>query len=402
MTRNAIVVMVLLAAYGAATALAQQTASPPDTYPAWLANSYFGFNVGWLGQSFTSRQLEPGFQAASIDEPHIAARVILFGHEFTPHLGAQLTYLRPVQFVQYRDVNGDAVGHSVWTGFGGASLKARAPLAGRTSVYGEAGLGIASRHGFNQNGVPVVRDASHASLLLGAGVEYRLRPSWDLTAGATFIPGNASDHESGALMIDGGFRYTIRPTAAGASAAVAQAGAAAAPFRPNLLQVEYTGAFGYSIVNFLSTTVPIFWNGIVQVDRGVAVHYDRTVFHTGKLFAIDAGTSVGVWRTRTDRQDFYTFSVYPRFTFTPIRTRPVDAYFCYSLAGPTFISSRTLGEADLGSQFTFQDFLGGGVVLGAAKHVVLGVKINHYSNGNLFPENAAVVVPVTFTFGWAF
>jgi len=94
--------------------------------------------------------------------------------------------------------------------------------------------------------------------------------------------------------------------------------------------------------------------------------------------------------------------VYPRFVFMPIRTRSVDAYFCYSLAGPTFISSRTLEGHDLGSQFTFQDFLGGGVFLGAEKHVAIGVKINHYSNGNLFPENAGVMVPVTFTVGWAF
>ena len=72
-------------------------------------------------------------------------------------------------------------------------MKARAPVAGRTSLYGEFGLGIASRHGFDLNGTPAVADASHAAPLLGAGVEYRVRPSWDLTAGATFIPGRASD-----------------------------------------------------------------------------------------------------------------------------------------------------------------------------------------------------------------
>ncbi|HEX6463261.1 MAG TPA: acyloxyacyl hydrolase [Vicinamibacterales bacterium] len=397
MLRNSIIVMVLTAC-GWTPAFAQQPENAAGAYPAWLANSYFNVNVGWLGQSFTSRQLEPGFQVASIDESHVAARVVLVGHEFTPHLAAQLTYIRPVRFVSYRNVNGDATGHSVWTGFGGATLKARAPLAGRSSIYGEAGLGIASRHGFSKNGVPVVSDASHASLLLGAGIEYRLRPSWDLTAGATFIPGNASDRESSALMIDSGFRYTMRQ----AAATSAPAAEGVAPFRPSLLQVEYTTAFGYSINTFLSTTVPIFWKGAVQVDRGVAVHYDRTVFHTPRLFAIQAGTSVSVWRTRADAEDFYTVSVYPRFTVTPIRSRAVDAYFCYSLAGPTVISSRMLDERDLGSRFTFQDFLGGGVVLGTAKHVVLGVKINHYSNGNLFPENAGVMVPVTFTFGWAF
>jgi len=383
----------------ALTLKAQQTSSRP--YPAWLRNSYVSVNVGVLSQSFTARQLEAGFQAAAVEEPRTAVRVVLFGHEFAPWLAADITYMRPVRFVTYHDVNGDEVGHHVWTGFGGASLKLRAPIASRTSIYGEAGLGIASRHGFGVAGTPAVADASHAGPLVGAGLEYRVRPSWDLAAGATFIPGRASDRESAALMIDGGFRYTVRQ--ASESADVSQGFTPDSLFpRKRLLQFEYTTAFGYAINTALSTNVPIFWKGDVQVDRGVAVHYDRTVFHTSSVFAIDAGTSVSIWRTRADADDFYTLSVYPRFVFIPIRTRTVDAYFCYSLAGPTFISSRTLDGRDLGSQFTFQDFLGGGVVVGGAKRATIGVKINHYSNGNLFPENAGVMVPVTFTFGWAF
>src|SRR5579872_744493 len=187
-----------------ALALMVGARSPSPAYPAWLVNSYFSVNVGSLRQSFTARQLEPGFRATAIAEPHVAARVVLFGHEFTPWLAAQITYMRPVQFVTYRDVNGDATGHHVWTGFGGASVKARVPLVGRTALYGEAGLGIASRHGFGVHDTAVVADASHAAPLLGAGVDYRVRPSWDLTAGATFIPGRARDRESGALMIDAG------------------------------------------------------------------------------------------------------------------------------------------------------------------------------------------------------
>ena len=385
-----------------ALALALRAQSTPRAYPAWVSNSYFAVNVGSLSQSFTARQLEPGFEAASIAEPRIAARVVLFGHEFTPWLAAQITYMRPVRFVTYHDVNGDSAGHHVWTGFGGASVKARAPVVERTSIYGELGLGIASRHGFDLNGTSAVADASHAAPLLGAGVEYRLRPSWDLTAGATFIPGRASDRQSGALMVDGGFRFTIRPPDAAAQAAGQASNAEDLFPHKRLLQFEYTTAFGYSINTALSTKVPIFWQGEVQVDRGVAVHFARVVFHTHSVFAIDAGTSVSIWRTRADAETFYTLSVYPRFVFMPIRTRSVDAYFCYSLAGPTFISSRTLDGRDLGSQFTFQDFLGGGVFLGAEKHVAIGVKINHYSNGNLFPENAGVMVPVTFTVGWAF
>ena len=111
---------------------APQVVSRP--YPAWLRNSYFSVNLGALSQSFTARQLEPGFQAASVDEPRAAVRVVLFGHEFLPWLAADLTYMRPVRFVTYHDVNGDGSGHHVWTGFGGASLKARAPIAPHVSL----------------------------------------------------------------------------------------------------------------------------------------------------------------------------------------------------------------------------------------------------------------------------
>src|SRR5262245_1441007 len=84
-------------------------------------------------------------------------------------------------------------------------------IAARTSIYGEGGLGITSRHGFPVGALhPVVRDAHYASLLAGGGIERTLSPTWDLTAGALYSPGDASVAESRALMISGGFRYTMR------------------------------------------------------------------------------------------------------------------------------------------------------------------------------------------------
>ena len=314
-------------------------------------------------------------------------------------MSVQLTYMRPVHFVIYRGVNGDGGTHSVWTGFGGATLKGRAPIAGRVSLYGEAGLGISSRHGFTEAATPVVRDSAYASLLLGAGVEYRLRPAWDLTAGATYIPANARDRESRAVMVDGGFRYTMRPLTRDRVEATREGGFI---FRAHRLQVEYSTGFGYAINTFLSTRLPVFWRGQIKVDRGIALHYEQNVFHTRKIFALDVGTSASEWRTRESRDGFFTMSVYPLFRFLPVRSKRFDVYACYSLAGPTYISTRRLDGRDLGSRFTFQDFMGAGVLVGGARTIALGVKVNHYSNGNVFPENAGVMVPVTFTAGWAF
>jgi len=369
-------------------------------YPAFLINSYFGVDAGYLDYGFTERLLEPGFHVERITVPHAAARVTLFGHEFNQNVSAQLTYMRPVQYVTYTNVNGDGSAHHVWANFGGLTMRARVPIARRTRLYGEGGLGITSRHGFPVGAVhPTVRDAHYASFLAGGGVERSVTPAWDLTAGALYSPGDARVAEPRALMISGGFRYTMRAL----SDDVVDANRLAAfSFPLNLLRVEYSTGYGYAINTFLSDRVPVFWGGNVHVDRGVAVHYDRGVFHTEKIFALELGASVSSWRSQADRNEFFTLSAYPLFRFTWLRTRAADAYFCYSLAGPTYISRVTVDGLDTGHHFTFQDFMGAGVFLGRHRSVEAGVKINHYSNGNIFTENAGLKIPVTLVIGYSF
>ena len=58
-------------------------------YPAFLINSYFSINLGDIRYSFSDQQLEPGYEAAAIGIPHLAARVGLFGHQFFKYLSAQ-------------------------------------------------------------------------------------------------------------------------------------------------------------------------------------------------------------------------------------------------------------------------------------------------------------------------
>jgi Lipid A 3-O-deacylase (PagL) len=274
------------------------------------------------------------------------------------------------------------------------------PLTGRTSIYGEGGLGITSRRGFPRNTAqPAVRDAHYASVLVGAGLEHKVNANWDLSAGVIYSPSNPGDEEPGALLASAGFRYTMRPLSLEEVVANRESGFS---FPANQVQLEYSTGYGYAVNTFLSTRVPVFWGGTVKVDRGVAVHYDRNVFHTRKVFALDLGTSVSSWRSRNDRNGFFTVSAYPLFEFMVVRRKPADVYLCYSLAGPTYISRLTLDKLDTGRHFTFQDFMGAGVVLGSHRTLSVGVKINHYSNGNIFTENAGVKIPVTLTVGYLF
>jgi hypothetical protein len=387
--------------------LSAQTASSPapereDTraqYPRFLADSFFSVNLGYIGYEFTDRQLEPGFRAGSIDVPHVAVAVALFGHEFNEHVSAQFTYMRPVQYVSYRNINGSSTAHHVWMHFGGLSVKGRVPVTRRVSIYGEGGLGLTSRHGFESDGKVVVSSATNASVLAGGGLEYRVNRAWDLTTGVTYLPGRARDDQGGTTFAAAGFRYTMRQLPPERVEATRRSGFI---FPANLLQIEFSTGVGYGVNTFVSRRVPVFWGGNVKVDRGIAAHYQRNVFHTKKVFALDFGASVSFFRSQANREEFYTLSAYPLLRFTLIRTRPADFYVCYSLAGPTYISRVIIDDSDTGRHFTFQDFMGMGVFVGERRKLSLGVKINHYSNGNIFTTNAGLKIPLTFELGYAF
>ena len=43
-----------------------------------------------------------------------------------------------------------------------------------------------------------------------------------------------------------------------------------------------------------------------------------------------------------------------------------------------------------------------GVFAGRDRHLNVNVKINHFSNGNIFTQNAGVKIPLTFGVGYAF
>ncbi len=326
---------------------------------------------------------------------------MLFGHEFNRFLAAQASYMRPVAFITYHNING-APGtehHHVRVNFGSVTLKARAPIGARLFVYGEGGFGLASRTGFKAGGAPAVTDAHYSSVLAGGGVDYDLTRAWSLTGGVTYLPGKSGIDQPRALFSSGGFRYTMRAIPQERVEANRRTGFI---FPKHVFQIEYSSGIGYAINDFVSTKVPIFWGGDAMVDSGIAARYERNVFHTRKIFALDAGTSAGFYRTRTRKERFYTLSIYPLLRFTLVRMKPADFYFAYSLAGPTYVSKTMLDGLDTGHHFTFQDFMGFGVFAGKHRSLNAGVKINHYSNGNIFTQNAGVKIPLTFSVGYAF
>ena len=366
-------------------------------FPWLLRTAIAEIDVGHVGAPFSDAQLEPGHEAGGVEVPGLGVRLSV-GRRIGERLSAQLVYLRPTRWVRYRDINGGTASRSVWTNVVGATVTARQPLAARLTGYGEGGLAVVTRHGFEMDGQAVVDDVVYAAPLVGAGLEWQVDGRWGVKGGVTWVAGRSRPDHPRTLFASGGLTYRVTPDAAPAPAAVDDGRAYAFP--EHLLQVGVTTdalGFGYN-----AAMTPIFWQGDAEVATGATVHYQRNVFHTEKVFSIDWGASLTWARSRQQGDGFAAVSVYPLFRWTLLRRTAADAYFMYSLAGPTWLSSHVLDGHDVGKAFTFQDLLGVGVYLLDDRRLNIEARIGHYSNGNLLPRNAGVRLPLTILAGWTF
>lgn len=369
-------------------------------YPKILQNSFVGVNIGYINYPFSALQLKDGYTATTINIPHVAVRMILAGHHFNKYLSAQISYMRPVGWVEYRNVNGDGRNHSVWMNVAGLTVTGQLPLSKKFSLFAEGGLGIITRKGFKINGEQVIDDATYSTVLLGGGIKYRVNNRWDLMLSTVYSPKHEKDKQPHTLFFSGGFNYTMRKISAEKAERNQQAGYI---FSKHLLQLGYTtNGWGYGVNDLFSKKLPIFWGGEAHVSKGFSINYQRNIFHTRKVFSLNWGAGFSYWKSRSNKEEFVTASVYPVMRFTAFRFKPLEIYFNYSVAGPTFISRKIIDAFETGKKFTFQDFMGMGVFAGKKRNLNAEIKIAHYSNGNIYPRNEGVKIPLTFNLGFAF
>jgi len=367
-------------------------------YPKGLKNSYFGLTLGYINYPFSSAQLEPGFTVRSITIPHIAPRLVLYGHQFNKYVSAQITYMRPVGWVLYKNINGDESKHSVWMNVGGLTVLGQLPVTKNFSLFAEAGLGMVTRKGFKEGDIPVIKNAVYATGLFGGGVQYHLNRKWDLQLSTTWSPAQAKEKQPHTIFYSAGFNYHLRELSKEKVESNIKSGYY---FAPQLLQVSYTtNALGYGVNNFISKKLHIFWGGAAQLKRGLSVNYQRNIFHARKVFSLDWAAGMGYWKSNKKEDKFFTLSVYPVMRFTAFRSPKTDFFFEYTVAGPTFISKTLIDNEKTGKHFTFYDAMGIGVFTGKKKNINAGLRIAHFSNGNIFPENNGVKVPLTFSLGY--
>ncbi len=380
--------------------------------PPLLQRSYFEVNLGYINYPFGQAQMEPGYTLESVNVPNMAVRLVLWGYDFNDYLAAQITYMRPVGWVKYRyKVDGSDVfdTKSVWTNVGGFTLKGKLPIGDKFSVYGEGGLGIITRAGFEDaSGSPVVKDANFATFLFGAGLKYHINKKWALQLVSNYSPASAKRSQPPTSFIGTGFSYNFIPYTEKQIQKTADGGM----IHPKQwFQVGYTtNLMGYGVNDFVSNKYfPIFWGGMAHVKQGLSLNYQLNVFHSAKFFALDWGINASVWQTTGmhgnttgPEEQFFTFSLFPVFRLNFLQTKLFDAYFYYTVAAPTFISKKIIDGYDTGEKFTFMDNMGAGIFFGEDRKYNAELKIGHYSNGNIFPNNDAVKVPLSLNLGYVF
>jgi len=376
--------------------------------PKAMQQSYFEINVGAIQYPFSQQQLEPGYSLSdAVIVPHTAVRLVLAGYAINKYLSAQITYMRPVMWVEYNYfANADSAQTSyfntVWMNVGGLTLKPTLPIGKKFTLYGELGLGIITRHGFHDLAKnTVVKDLNFATTLFGAGLKYKLSDRWSIQICSNFSPESKKRNQPYTAFLGGGFSCHLLPF----SEKKLQKGIANGFINPKQwIQVGYTSnVLGYGVNNFVSEgKIPIFWGGKAEVRQGLTLNYQRNILHGAKFFALDWGINTSIWQTNVNRETFFTASIFPVFRFNFLHTKPVDFYFYYSVAGPTFMSKKVLDDFEMGAHFTFMDNMGIGAFFGKKRNLNTEIKIGHYSNGNIFPENKSVKVPLSLNLGFAF
>ena len=228
-----------------------------------------------------------------------------------------------------------------------------------------------------------------------------MNDNWTLKLIGVYSPGNSKAKQPYIAHYAAGFSYTMRELSDEKLAIKANSDQL---FPHQLIQFGFaTNTFGYGVNDFFSEgKIPVFWGGNAHVENGVTMQYQQNIFHGKKIFSLDWGSTFGYWKSQVNQQEFITVSVFPLFRFNLLHTKPFDFYFNYSLAGPSLISGIKIDNYETGPMFTFQDYMGIGFFIGQERKLNTEIRIAHYSNGNLFPQNEGFKIPLTFNLGYTF
>jgi hypothetical protein len=247
-------------------------------------------------------------------------------------------------------------------------------------------------------------------LIYGFGVHYKLSEKWRLSLNGTFLPKSEKENQPSISQVSVGFEYHIQKL----STELVERNENSDHFFPkNMLQISYgTSKIGFGANHFFGMSlkvgefesfgITVFWVGEVKAAHSFSVTYQKLAFRTEKIFSLDWGLSITGFQTEATKENVFAFSVFPVMRFYLMRKKGFDMYTNYSLIGPAFLTKKNLDNLKSGPKITFQDTMGLGVFFGQKRSYNVELRIMHYSNGNIFTQNAGITVPVQFTVGKTF
>ncbi len=375
----------------------------------FLSKSYFGVNFGAIFYPFSNSNLIDGYSSDTFSNNRFSGRFLL-GYKLARDFAIQFGVLRPASWFKYDNVNNIGYKKSVWITAWSLSLKRSFQLNKRFSLYAEAGVANLTRVGFDINDKIIYPSAHFANLIYGVGANYHISKKWKLSFNGTFLPKSQKYNQPSISQASIGFEYHLQKK----PEELAKEYSENSYFFPeNIIQVSYgtheTGFgvnrfFGMSmkVGNFESFGIPVFWVGDVKARNAFSITYQRLAYRSRKDFSLEWGVSITSFNTISSREPIFAFSIFPVIRFYLLRRPEFDFYTNYSIVGPTFLTKKNIDNLDSGPKATFQDTLGFGVFLGKERKYNLELRIMHYSNGNIFPQNSGVAIPLQLTIGKTF
>jgi hypothetical protein len=376
---------------------------------SFLSKSYFSTNFGGILYPFSNDNLIEGYETNTFSKNYLSGRLLL-GYKITPDLALQFGTLRPVSWFKYDDINGIGYFRSVWINAWSLSLKRNIKLHKKLSIFGELGIANVTRVGFSIHDKIIYPDAHFASLIYGFGFNYKLNKKWRLNLNGTFIPKSIKENQPSISQITFGFEYHINKLK---ESQVEKHENNSYFFPKNTIQVSYGNSkigfgtnrfFGMSLKvgDFESFGIPIFWVGAVKAAHSFSITYQRLAYRTEKKFSLDWGVSITAFQTEATKENVLAFSIFPTMRFYLMRRKHFDMYANYAVIGPTILTTKNLDKLNTGPKITYQDTMGLGVFFGEKRFYNAELRIMHYSNGNIFPQNSGVAIPIQFTIGKTF
>jgi len=378
-------------------------------YSPFLSRAYYNFNLGYVSYKFSDTYFNRGYFSNGRKKNRFSGRFLL-GYKLSNSFALQFGVMRPAFWYEVKNVNGEVNKKSVWINLWSLSLKKNLQLSNRLGIYGELGIGNLTRVGFKFYEEVAYPDAHYATLVGGIGLQYKLSKKWDLLLNAMYLPESSKHNQPYVLQSTIGLQYNLKQI----PRVEARNYRAANYFFPKrLIQIGYgSDGIGFFTNRFFSMNakvgkvenfgLPIFWHGKSEAKNTLSVMYQKTAFRTEKLFSLDWGVSITGFQTVATNQNVLAVSIFPVLRFYLLRQKTFDFYVNYSIIGPAYLTKKDIDGLSTGPRITYQDFMGIGAFLGEKRAYNFDIKIMHYSNGNIFTDNAGVAIPLTFTVGKTF